>query len=58
MTGAVGYDSFIGPIKVEGSNRFVDNPDFDSGLYIQADKFAQQSSPASGVSDRPYGGIA
>jgi len=28
-----------GPIKVEGSNRFVDNPDFDSGLYIQADKF-------------------
>lgn len=28
-----------GPIKAEGSNRFVDNPDFDSGLYIQADKF-------------------
>ena len=30
-----------GPIKTEGSNRFVDNPDFDSGLYIQVEKFTE-----------------
>jgi hypothetical protein len=28
-----------GPIKVEGTDRFLDNPDFDSGLYIEAANF-------------------
>jgi len=28
-----------GPIKVEGTDQFLDNPDFDAGLYIQAANF-------------------
>jgi len=28
-----------GPIKVEGTDRFLDNPDFDAGLYIEAANF-------------------
>jgi hypothetical protein len=28
-----------GPIKAEGMDRFLDNPDFDAGLYIEAANF-------------------
>lgn len=31
-----------GPIKVEGADRFLDNPDFEAGLYIEAANFTSE----------------